>query len=607
MDEKKVTPAPEQTGDRDQELFASIQREKQRKKRRRIIVSVSIVVVLALAIFFGVRAAKKKVSEAVGGMNTPTVSEATVTTGSISTTVSGSGMLSDADTKQIILPKGVKLDKILVKAGETVKAGDALATVDVSSVMSALSDVQAELDKLDEQLRAASGETVQPYISTGVNGRVKILYAQKDDDVAACMMEHGALAVLSLDGYMAADIDAGSLAAGDAVSVTVDEKTYSGTVDKVQSGKATILITDNGPAADAKASVQDADGNAVGEGTLYIHNPLRITGYAGIVSAVNTAENRQVYAGNYLFTLRDTAYSANYESVLKTRREKEEDLLALLNMYSAGAVTAPFDGSISSIDYSDKTSGSSDGTADGADSGDGMVYGGSTNGYVSAGGSDSSDGAAAAGETKLLTLSSDTSMKLTVSVDETSILSVQNGQQAQITVSTIGDEVFPGVVTAVERSAESSYGITSYKVEITLDKDPRMLPGMTAKALIRIEGVDNALLIPEAALRQTRDSSFVYTTYDPATGALGGETAVITGLTGGGMVEITEGLTEGQTVYYQEAYDPFAYYYGTGGDASGGDAWVEDGGDGEVTIAPGGDSVDVEGGGSEVVSVPVEG
>ena len=58
MDEKNVTSAPEQSGDRDQALFASIRREKQRKKRRRIIVTVSIGVVLALAIFFGVRAAK---------------------------------------------------------------------------------------------------------------------------------------------------------------------------------------------------------------------------------------------------------------------------------------------------------------------------------------------------------------------------------------------------------------------------------------------------------------------------------------------------------------------------------------------------------------------
>ena len=433
MDEKKVTSAPEQSGDRDQALFASIRREKQRKKRRRIIVTVSIVVVLALAIFFGVRAAKKKVREAVGSMKAPTVSEAIVTTGSISTTVSGSGMLTDADTQQIVLPKGVKLEKILVKAGETVKKGDALATVELSSVMGAMSTVQAELNKLDEQLRAATGETVQPYITTGVNGRVKIVYAQKDDDVSACMMEHGALAVLSLDGYMAVDIDAGSLAAGDKVSVTVDEKTYPGTVDKLQSGKATVLLTDNGPAVDAAASVQDADGNTVGSGTLYIHNPLRITGYAGVVSYVNTAENRQVYAGNSLFTLRDTAYSANYESVLKNRREKEEDLMALLGMYSAGAVTAPFDGSVSSIDYSDKTTSSSDKT-DSSAGGGGMVYGGMMNAYTSYGsdgsdssgdGSSSSGSTAASGETKLLTLSSDTSMKLTVSVDETDILSAR--------------------------------------------------------------------------------------------------------------------------------------------------------------------------------------
>ena len=598
MDEKKVTSAPEQTGDRDQALFASLAREKQRKKRRRLIVTVSIVVVLALAIFFGVRAAKKKVSEAVGSMGAPTVSEATVTTGSISTTVSGSGMLSDTDTKQIVLPKGVKLDKILVKAGESVKKGDALATVELSSVMGAMRNVQAELDKLDGELRSATGETVAPYISTGVAGRVKTVYAQKDDDVAACMMEHGALAVLSLDGYMAMDIDAGTLAAGDKVSVTVGEKTYPGTVDEVQSGKATILLTDNGPAVDAAASVQDADGNALGEGTLYIHNPLRITGYAGVISSVNIAEERQVYAGYYLFNLRDTAYSANYESVLKTRREKEEDLLALLGMYSTGAVTAPFDGSVSSIDYSDKTTASSDSTASGAAGGGGIVYGGMMNSYVSSGsdgsdtsGSDtSSSNTSASGETKLLTLSPDTSMKLTVGVDETSILSVQNGQRAQVTVSSIGEDVFSGTVTAVERSAESRYGITSYNVEITMDKDPRMLPGMTAKAVIRIEGVDDALLIPEKALRQTRDSSFVYTTYDPATGALGGETPVITGLTGGGMVEIVEGLAAGQTVYYQEASDPYAYYYGTGGDASGGDAWIEDASGGDAALASGGEA-----------------
>ena len=579
MDEKKVNPAPEESTERDKELFDALRREKKRKKTRRIIIVAVIVAALALAIFFGVRAAKNKVNEAIGSMNsTAVVSEATVTTGSISTTVSGSGMLSDSDTTQIVLPKGVKLEKILVKAGETVKKGDDLATVDISSVMSAMSDTQAELDKLDEQLRTAANETVSSTITSGVNGRVKIVYAQKDDDVAACMTENSALCVISLDGYMALDMDAGSLTAGDAVTAVVDGKTYKATVEKVQDGKAVILVPDNGPAYGATAEVQSADGTKLGEGTLYIHDPLRITGYAGVISRVNVAENQQVYANSTLFTLTDTAYTANYESILKTRREKEEDLLALINMYSAGAVTAPFDGSVSSIDYSDKTT---SGTDTGSISYDTTYsYSGTT--YSYSGTTDTTDTTTDAnGETKVLTLSSDTSMKLTVSVDETEILSVENGQQAQITVSSIGSDVFSGVVTAVERSAKSDYGVTNYSVEITLSKDPRMLSGMTATALIRIEGVDNALLIPESAVRQTRDSAYVYTTYDAETGTLGGETAVITGLTGGGMVEITEGLTEGQTVYYYESTDYYYYYdYGSDGNA----AWVEDTSSGDAAV-----------------------
>ena len=575
MDEKKVNPAPEESTERDKELFDALRREKQQKKRKRMIVVGAIVVVLAVAIIAGVSAAKNKVNQALNSSSAAIVNEATVTTGSISTTVSGSGMLSDADTEQITLPKGVKLEKILVKEGETVKKGDSLATVDISSVMSAMNDTQTELDKLDEQLRSASGETVSSYISSGVNGRVKVIYAQKDDDVAACMMENGALCVLSLDGYMACDIDAGTLAAEDNVTVTADGKTYKGTVEKIQGDKATVLITDNGPAVGAEAEVQTAEGETLGSGTLYIHNSLSITGYAGVISGVSISENQQIYAGYRLFTLRDTAYSANYESILKTRREKEADLLSLIGMYSAGAVTAPYDGTVSSIDYSDKTT-TETGTDDTT-----VAYTDSTTDTTTSGGSS----VTSTGETKLLTFSSDKSMKLTVSVDETDILSVQKGQQAQITVSTIGSDVFSGEVTAVERSAKSDYGVTNYSVEITLDKDSRMLSGMTAKALIRIEGVDDALLIPEDAVRQTRDSAYVYTTYE--NGVLGGETAVITGMTGGGMIEITEGLTEGQTIYYQESTDDY-YYYGSDGDA----AWVEDTSSGDASVdASDGDAV----------------
>jgi HlyD family secretion protein len=80
-----------------------------------------------------------------------------------------------------------------------------------------------------------------------------------------------------------------------------------------------------------------------------------------------------------------------------------------------------------------------------------------------------------------------------------------------------------------------------------------MLPNMSATVSVRIEGVDNALLVPEGAVTKTRDSAYVYTAVDESSGELGGMVEVQVGLSGGGYIEITGGLEEGDTVYYQEA------------------------------------------------------
>ena len=45
----------------------------------------------------------------------------------------------------------------------------------------------------------------------------------------------------------------------------------------------------------------------------------------------------------------------------------------------------------------------------------------------------------------------------------------------------------------------------------------------------------------------------VYTSYDRESGALGGETQVTTGVSDGTNVEITGGLSQGDTVYYRYA------------------------------------------------------
>ena len=188
----------------------------------------------------------------------------------------------------------------------------------------------------------------------------------------------------------------------------------------------------------------------------------------------------------------------------------------------------------------------------------------------SAGGSET-----ASGETALVTLSPDERMSVTISVDETDIIALEPGQVAQITVNSIG-EMFIGEVAEINRSAAGNAGVTSYTAQITMPKDERMMSGMSAKVVVRIQGVAGAILIPSDALHQTRDAAFVYTSYDYDTQEFGGAVPVTTGLSDGNMVEIVEGLSEGDTVYYTVVFDPWSYgYYGTGGNASDGDAWVE--------------------------------
>jgi multidrug efflux pump subunit AcrA (membrane-fusion protein) len=88
-----------------------------------------------------------------------------------------------------------------------------------------------------------------------------------------------------------------------------------------------------------------------------------------------------------------------------------------------------------------------------------------------------------------------------------------------------------------------------YQVTITLDKTEDMKSGMTAAAVINIEEANNVIVIPSAAINEKNGETYVYTKKDGD--ELSGEVAVTTGLSNGNMVEVTSGLEEGDTVYYE--------------------------------------------------------
>ena len=507
-----------------------------RAQVRRLVIGAAIaaVVITAGAVYL-----RKRVTEQFGRGSTAEISSAEVISGSISTSVYGSGRLSDDDVEKLEIPSGVKLKEIRVSPGDKVDGGTLLASVNVNSVLAAMNDVSDQLSTLDSSISAAASSSGVSYISASVSGRIKKIYAAAGDSVSGVMYEHGALMLLSLDGYMAVDIDAPSLSAGDSVTVTGEGgASYAGTVDSVTGGTATVLVSDNGTAYGESVTVADENGSTLGSGALYIHDELKIMGYTGTVSYVSVSENSAVYSGSTLLSLSGGAESAGYDALLEQRAELEDELSQLITIYREGGVYSGLSGTVkavNAVDEDDEDSSSEDET--------------DTEQYFS--------------------ISPDETMSISVSVDESEILSVSAGQSAEVTIDSINGESFTGTVTEIDRAGTSSSGVTTYTAVISIEKTDAMLAGMSASATIKIDGVENALLIPVDALNRTSSGYYVYTECDEESGTLGGMVEVTAGISNSVYAEITSGLSEGDTVYYTEKEDSAFSFAMPGGDFGG--------------------------------------
>lgn len=497
-------------------LFDKLSQEKKQRRRKRLRRVIIIVAVIFAALVMVVSHLRKNV-DARFAATQKDVQSYTVAPGTIHTLVSGSGVLEQVDEEDVTVPAGVEVDEVIAEAGDAVAKGDLLAKVDMASVVDTLSSTQDQIKTLDKKINSAKSDTASTSVTTSVGGRVKKIYAQVGDNVVSSVTENGALALLSVDGYMAVDFESDSCARGDAVTVTLSDGTaVEGTVESATLGTVTVLVTDNGPALDEQVTVADAAGKPLGTGKLYIHSPLAVTGYVGTVKSISCKENANVTAGSTLMTLRDTKTSTNFDALLRQRQDLEDTLTGLLTIYRDGAVLASQDGLITSVEYDEDT-------------------------------------ATSATETQILTLYPQKRMTVTISIDETDILSLKEGQEAQITVSSVSDDAFTGSVTSISKAADTSTGVTRYSAEVTLDREEGMLVGMTADVDVRIEGTENALIIPVDALHQNSASYYVYTGYDEAQKRYTGRTEVTIGMQNDDDVEITSGLKEGDTVYYTEA------------------------------------------------------
>jgi HlyD family secretion protein len=103
----------------------------------------------------------------------------------------------------------------------------------------------------------------------------------------------------------------------------------------------------------------------------------------------------------------------------------------------------------------------------------------------------------------LFTLASDLArMELDVDIDEADVGQVKDGQPVVFSVDSYPGRKFNGRLVSVHNSSKTVNGVVTYQGVIWVENAEGLLrPGMTATADIQTANTENALLVPNAALR----------------------------------------------------------------------------------------------------------
>ncbi|MCE5347018.1 MAG: efflux RND transporter periplasmic adaptor subunit [Bacteroidales bacterium] len=103
-----------------------------------------------------------------------------------------------------------------------------------------------------------------------------------------------------------------------------------------------------------------------------------------------------------------------------------------------------------------------------------------------------------------------TQMEVQTSVDEADIGKVKEGQRVEFTVDAYPDMQFKGSVAQVRLQPVTTNNVVTYVVILNApNPDKKLMPGMTASAVIYVDEKENTLVLSGKALRFTPDASYL--------------------------------------------------------------------------------------------------
>lgn len=148
--------------------------------------------------------------------------------------------------------------------------------------------------------------------------------------------------------------------------------------------------------------------------------------------------------------------------------------------------------------------------------------------------------------TPLVSLIGNGGFEVDAGVSETDVGKLAVGNKVSMTLDAFPNETFTGSVFYIAPAQTNTQGVISYQIKISFDKaDSRLKSGLTANIDIQTKHKDNVLILPQYAILQNDNGTFIET--------LSGKTVTTSPVTLGiqdqkGNVEILSGVTLGEQV-----------------------------------------------------------
>ena len=505
----------------DTSFNATKAKKKKQKRTRNIIIICAVVVAVGVGVILLINALKAD----GGGTSTLNYSVSSVSSGEISSTISGSGTLSALESQTVTTTAESVVTAINFAPGDEIKAGDVVMTMTSSDVEAQLSELQDDLASTRSSLASAKQLLTNLKVTATKAGIIKDIKATEGTIVDN--MDY--LCLIATDGKMQVTIPVdGNALQYDAVTVVAGEDEQDGYIYSISGGNATVVFDDNYYPVGTSATVLDANGNTLGTGTMNVNEFVEVTATAGKIASVEVEDNDKISKGSTVFTLAKGATTSTYT----TLKETEADLISqIADLEGLLTVKADTDCTLTLLD---------------AAVGDTVASG-----------------------TTVCTLTGTAGFTLALSIDELDIASVALNQSATVTLDALEGE-FAGTVTNISYSGSGSY-VTSYTATITTEPIPGAYPGMSCSAEIVTETSGETMIVSVSAVQYDGDTAFVYLAGDDA--QLGTKVSaseldldsltkvtVTTGMSDGSYIAITaDGLSAGDLIWVQELTSTATY------------------------------------------------